>query len=76
MIFANLLTEELRAVHLTEDDDLPEEWRHMMNALLSRVETAVTRATTRMLQLETKEIENGTHERQLRLLKDHAVGSH
>lgn len=76
MSFANLLAEELSALHLTEDDDLPEEWRHMMNALLSRVETAVNRAATRMYQVETREIKKDTHERQLKFLKDHAVGSH
>lgn len=76
MALAKLIAEELRKVHVTEDEDLPEEWRHAMNALLSKIETAVVSAETRMLVEETERLKIETAERQINFIETHAVGNH
>ncbi len=73
---ASIIAEELRKLHVTEDEDLPEEWRQTMNALLSKVATAILNAETRMLDEETERLNKDTKKMRTRFLNDHAVGSH
>lgn len=73
---AKIIAEELRKLHVTEEDDVSEVWRHTMNALLSKVASAILNAETRMLNEETDRLNKDTAKRQTNFLRDHAVGNH
>lgn len=72
---AKIISEELKALHLTEEEMASDEGRHLVNIVLSKVATAILNAETRMLNEDTKRIKGENENLQLKFL-DHAVGSH
>ncbi len=76
MVSAKIFGEELNKLHVTEDEGLPDEWRHTINAILSKVASAAFSAETQEINEEMERVKQETSERQIKFLKDHAVGSH
>lgn len=73
---AKIIAEELLAMHVSEDEGLPDEWRFTINGILSKVAAAILNAETRVINAENERLKKETAEAQTAFLEKHSVGNH